>query len=129
MPITLYFTAVLALFYIYLTLNVINLRKSERVAIGSGDSKVLARAIRVHANFAEYVPLTLVLLYFLETQHANPTIMWILSSLLIIARLVHAYGVRAVQEQLKFRVFGMFTNISIIVVAAIYILLIGAGVV
>lgn len=125
MPTTFYFAALLALFYMYLTLNVIKLRRSERVAIGAGDSKLLARAIRVHANFAEYVPFTLILLYFLESQQAHSIIIWLLGSLLLVARIVHAYGVKEVKEQLKFRVFGMFTNISIIIFTACYLLLIG----
>lgn len=129
MPITLFFAAILALFYIKLTLNVINTRKALKVAIGDGGNSQLSRVIRVHANFAEYVPLTLMLLYFLETQGAHFIVMQILGAALLIARVVHALGVREVEENLKYRVFGMFTNICIIVISSVSILLIGVGLV
>lgn len=128
MPITIYYAAILALFYVYLTLKVVKVRKKEKIAIGYGESKELSRAIRVHANFAEYVPLALLLLYFLESQGGHSIIMFLLGGLLLIGRILHAYGVSKVEENLKFRVFGMFSTISVTVISALYILLIGSGI-
>ncbi|MEI6893761.1 MAG: MAPEG family protein [Colwellia sp.] len=129
MPVTFYFAAMLAIFYLYLSFKVIFIRKEVQVAIGDGGSDKLARAIRVHANFSEYVPLTLLLLYFLETQNANAMVISVLGGLLLVARVVHAYGVSEVDEQLKFRIFGMFTTMGVIIVSALYLLLIGVGLV
>jgi len=128
MPITIYYSAILALVYIYLSLRIIGIRKAARTSIGDDGSNKLNRAIRVHANFTEYVPLTLILLYFLETQGANSIIMFSLGGLFLVARISHAYGVSQVDETLKFRVFGMFTTLCVITISAIYILLIGAGI-
>ncbi|MBU2869515.1 MAPEG family protein [Colwellia sp. E2M01] len=125
MFITIYYAAILALVYIYLTFKTIGARRVARVSIGDGDNNKLSRAIRVHANFAEYVPFAIVLLYFLETQQTNSVLMHILGASLLIARVVHAYGVSQENENLKFRIFGMMTTISVMVFTSVYLLYIG----
>jgi uncharacterized membrane protein YecN with MAPEG domain len=127
-PVTIFYASFLALFYIYLSLRIIGIRKEVRASIGDGGSNKLNRAIRVHANFSEYVPLTLLLLYFLETHGANAIVVHFLATLLLIARVVHAYGVSQTDENLMFRVFGMFSNICVIAVSSIYLILLGAGI-
>jgi len=126
-PITIFYASFLALFYIYLSLRIIGIRKEVRASIGDGGSNKLNRAIRVHANFAEYVPFTLLLLYFLETYGANSIVIHFLAALLLVARIVHAYGVSQTNENLKFRVFGMFSTVCVIVISSIYLLLISLG--
>ncbi len=128
MPITIFYAALLALFYLYLSLRIIGIRKEVRASIGDGGSSKLNRAIRVHANFSEYVPLALLLLYFLETQSANAIVVHFLAALLLIARIVHAYGVSQTNEKLKFRIFGMFSTVSVIGVCSIYLLLLSLGI-
>jgi len=126
--ITIFYASFLALFYIYLSLRIITLRKEIRVSIGDGGSNILNRSIRVHANFSEYVPLTLLLLYLLETHEANAIVVHLLATLLLVARIVHAYGVSQTNENLKFRIFGMFSTLCVIAISAIYLLLIGVGI-
>jgi uncharacterized protein len=101
------YAAALALLYVLLALRVIRARQSARVAIGTGGNAGLARAIRAHGNFGEYVPLALVLLAFLELQ-AAPS--WWINTLclgLVAARVVHAYGVSQEKENFQFRIAGM----------------------
>jgi len=50
------YAAVLAILYIFLSARVIRSRISERVKIGTGGSRIVERRMRIHANFAEYVP-------------------------------------------------------------------------
>ena len=128
MPITVFYAAILALFYLYISLRIISVRKEVRVAIGDGGSEKLIRAIRAQANFSEYVPLTLLLLYFLEMQNANSIIVHLFCAFLLVARIVHAYGVSQINENFKFRFFGMLTTVIIISSSAIYLLLIGVGI-
>jgi len=128
MPITIFYAALLALFYLYLSLRIIGIRKDVRASIGDGGSNKLNRAIRVHANFSEYVPLALLLLYFLETQSANAIVVHFLAALLLIARIVHAYGVSQTNEKLKFRIFGMFSTVLVIGVCSIYLMLLSLGI-
>ena len=67
-----FYAAFLAALYIFLSARVIRVRQQEGIAIGDGNNLRLRRAIRVHANFAEYVPLALILAAFVELQQFAP---------------------------------------------------------
>jgi uncharacterized membrane protein YecN with MAPEG domain len=86
--------SVLAIFYIRLTFGVIGLRQKHRISLGTGGNAELERAIRAHGNFTEYVPLALLLLAFLELNHAPLWLVAPLGLLLLTGRLLHAAGVR-----------------------------------
>ena len=62
MVVTPLYAALLALWFVVLSLHVIRCRREARVSLGDGGNGRLQRAIRAQANFAEYVPLALVLL-------------------------------------------------------------------
>ena len=66
--ITALYASILGLFFIFLAFKTIKLRRKHLVGIGDGDHDELARAARVHANFAEYIPLALMLVFFVEHQ-------------------------------------------------------------
>ena len=87
------YAAILGLLFIFLSIRVIKTRRKERVAIGDGGNPRMQRAIAVHSNFAQYVPLALLLLAFLEMQQGPTMLIQILCVALLISRLLHAYGV------------------------------------
>ena len=125
------YAAILGLVFIVLSIRTLLLRRKLGVAIGDGNQPRLARASRVHANFAEYVPLSLILIYFLEIQ--TQTSLWIhlLCSALVIGRITHAFGVSQVQENYRYRVVGMVVTFTVIISASIglmisYVLHLGA---
>ena len=62
----------LALIYIVSSARVIQARRSAKVAIGTRGNVHLERKMRVHANFAEYVPVALLLVTFIEMQGRPP---------------------------------------------------------
>lgn len=112
------YAAIIALLFVALSVRTLRLRHRFRVAIGSGDNRVLERAARAHANFAEYVPLALVLIFFLEIQTGNTLLVHILCAALVIGRLSHAYGVSQTKENFRFRVFGMAMTFTVILSSA-----------
>lgn len=120
--ITPYYAAVLALLFILLSINTIKTRRQHQVAIGDGGEKSILRASRVHANFAEYVPLTILLIGMLEMQGFTTLIIHSLGILLVLARVAHAYGVSQTSENFKFRIFGTATTINIIAICALLLL-------
>ena len=69
------YAAILGFVFVAISVRTILVRRKLQVAIGDGDQPLLARAARVHANFAEYVPLSLILIYFLETYSVSK--LWI----------------------------------------------------
>jgi uncharacterized protein len=80
---------------------------------------LLARASRVHANFAEYVPLSLLLIYLLETQTSSNLWIHLPCSALLIGRIIHAFGVSQLREKLKYRVVGMSMTFAVIISTSI----------
>ena len=70
-PITTIYASLLGLLFVALSLRVIRTRGCVGVALGSGADPLLQRAVRVQANFAEYVPLALVLMALVEIAGAS----------------------------------------------------------
>lgn len=123
MQLTPYYASFLALIYVALSFNVIRFRLRMRIPFGDGKDKLLKRAIRVHGNFSEYVPLTLIMIYFVELKTNNLLLIHGLCSAFILARISHIYGVSQLKENMIFRVFGLFITGIVICTCAISILL------
>ena len=119
MPITALVAAVLTPLYILLTLRVIGLRRTAKVAVGDGGDVALMRRMRVHANFAETVPFTLVLMGLAESLNAQPRFLYLIGACLVAGRLVHAYGVSQTKETFSFRVSGMVLTLVAMIIAAL----------
>lgn len=78
--------------FMWLSLQVVLRRRASRVGIGTGGDAGLARAVRVHGNFAEYVPLALLMLGLLELSGERAPLLWTFGALLLAARVLHAIG-------------------------------------
>lgn len=122
MEITADYLPVFGLIFVFLSFRTLLLRRSLQTAIGDGNSVVLKRAIRAHANFAEYVPISLILIFVLE--ETTTLSFWIhgLCIALIVGRCVHAYGVSQSRENFAFRVAGMILTLGVIISASVRLL-------
>jgi uncharacterized membrane protein YecN with MAPEG domain len=118
LPITSFFAGLFALYFVRLAFDVIRLRKSHRVSLGAGGVSDLEKAIRAHGNFAEYVPLGLILMGLLESQGARPVLLLICGALLAVGRLLHAQAIKGVR--FKQRVWGMMLTFVPLVILAIF---------
>ncbi|MBS1217385.1 MAG: glutathione metabolism protein [Proteobacteria bacterium] len=123
MPITPLYAAILGLVFIALSLRTIRLRRRYHVAIGDGRKELLQRAMRVNANFAEYVPLSLLLIYFVELHDGPRLHVNALGIALICGRLLHAWGVSRMPENFRYRTVGMALTFGVMLIAGILILL------
>jgi uncharacterized protein len=121
------YAAVLSFLFIFLSARVIVARRSARVAIGTAGSPILERAVRVHANFAEYVPLTLLLLLMTEMAGFSAWIIHGSGILLVLARLVHARGVSQKDEDFRLRTLGIATTLTIMAALGLLLLARSAG--
>jgi len=122
MQIVPFYAGLLALVFVVLSVRVIRQRRGAKVAIGPGGNPSLERAMRVHANFAEYVPFAVVLLALMELQRAPAFLLHALGLVLLVGRLAHAYGVSQEKENFRFRVTGMMATFATLVIAALYLL-------
>lgn len=111
------YAALLGLIFVYLSMRVIKARRQEKVAVGTGGNLIVERAMRVHANFAEYVPFTLLLFAFVEQKGVHPLLVHFLCLLLLTGRIVHLYGVSKQNEIFRFRVVGMTMTFAAIMIA------------
>ncbi|MEM7131446.1 MAG: MAPEG family protein [Chloroflexota bacterium] len=116
------YAAVFGLALVILSVRTLWLRRQLGVAIGSGDNPLLARAARVHSNFTEYVPISLLLIYFLEIQSGGGMSIHGLCILLLVGRIIHAIGVSQVKEDYRFRTVGMALTLIVIISVSIRLL-------
>lgn len=116
------YAALLTLLFVFLSIRTIKARRRAQIAIGSGASPELNRAMRVHANFAEYAPLGLLLIYLVEMQSAAGWLIHLLGLLLLMGRLSHAYGVSQTRENFKFRMYGMMMTFGSLLLSALFLL-------
>jgi uncharacterized membrane protein YecN with MAPEG domain len=119
MPITAFYASLLAFLFLLLSARVIVQRRDDRVELGANDSSELFRRARVHANFAEYVPMALLLLALTESLKAPTSVIHLLAICLVAGRLLHAYGLSQTPHILKWRTIGMVLTLTVIGIAAL----------
>ena len=127
MTVTALYAGLLVPLYLFLTYRVILHRRGRRVDLGDGGDRLLQRYLRGHANFAEYVPLGLLLMLLLE-QGGWPSWLLHLSGLALLGgRLAHAWSFSTAELRLPSRTAGMVLTMGMLAVAALLCLLQGLG--
>ena len=122
MIVTPMFAALFGVFYVLLAGNVIRLRISGKVAYGDGGNRDLIKAIRTHANFAEYVPFTLLLLWFVESMTFSTTFVFWLGVILLLGRVLHVLGMAYPRSLMFCRQIGMVLTLCVILAASVQLL-------
>lgn len=123
LEVTPFYVGLSLIFAWYLSFRVIRLRRSFKVGIGTGSQPELARAVRVHGNFIEQVPLTLVGLALLELQALPFYIVHALGLTLMIGRLLHAQGLSSTAGISKGRFLGMALTFMVQFIIALALIL------
>jgi uncharacterized protein len=119
MTITAFYASLLAILFLFLSVRVIGWRKQQRVEIGHGDDVELLRRMRVHANFAEYVPFTLLLMALAESMAPPRPLLHLVGIILVVGRLMHAYGLSQTPHILRYRVWGVTLTFVALGIAAL----------
>ena len=127
MTFTSLYAAVFGLILVVLSVRTLRLRRRLKIGIGHGDQPLMERAMRVHANFCEYVPIALLLMFLYEYSLGSSYWVHVLGMLLLAGRIAHAYGVSQAKEDYRFRVFGMALTFTVIISASGRLLLAHAG--
>ena len=119
------YLGILALLYAVLGLQVSRLRRGHQVLFGDGGNIRLRSAIRAHANFAEYVPIIVLMVAMLEMSGMPATRVHLLMAALLVARLVHPLGMYVGPRSLQFqicRVGGIVLTILVLIASAVLLL-------
>jgi uncharacterized membrane protein YecN with MAPEG domain len=111
--------AILTIIFVKLSFAVIGLRRKNKVGLGSGGYDDLERAIRAQGNFAEYVPIGLILIACLELNGAPSWLVILPGIALIIGRLIHAKGINEPPPNFSSRVLGMKFTFGTLITLAI----------
>ncbi|MEM9622097.1 MAG: MAPEG family protein [Pseudomonadota bacterium] len=123
MPVTLLYAGVLALLSVLLANYVLYIRLRANV-LPEWQPKA---AERVQANFVENVPLALVLLYLVEVAGAMPALIHGCGIVLVVLRVLHAWGLARYQGANYPRLIGAqgtFVLLSVLGAAALYMSLV-----
>ena len=99
------YASLLVLWFVVLSARVVNLRRRGIIFGDNGDVAV-TRVVRAQANFAEYVPLALLLMGFLEVSRFSIYILHALGLTLLVARLVHGLALSFGWQMRSGRVAG-----------------------
>lgn len=114
--VTALYTGLLALVLLVLSIRVINIRRRLRIGIGDEGNEELARRIRAHGNFTEYVPLALLLSLVGELAGAPAWMLHALGATLVVGRIVHAWSLPA--RSIAGRTAGMMLTFAVILAGA-----------
>ncbi|HZR68113.1 MAG TPA: MAPEG family protein [Burkholderiales bacterium] len=117
MSITPFYAGLLAIFFFVLSMRVVAVR--SRVSLGDGGDPLVLRRMRGHANFAEYVPLILLMMAFLEYARVASWQLHAIGATLVVARLLHGIALSFTQRWF----FGRFVGTVLT-----FVLLVSCGV-
>ena len=121
------YAGLLALVFLALSVRTIAVRRAARVPVGDGGNKLLLRRMRAHGNFAEYVPIALILLALAEAGGAHHLILHAVGLALLVGRSVHGFNIAREDEAIPLRVLGMSLTFTAIGIGAVVNLVLGIG--
>jgi uncharacterized membrane protein YecN with MAPEG domain len=121
--ITSLYAGILALIYVVLSAFAIRARIRNRVLFGDGGNPEVARTIRIHGNFAEYAPLSLLLMGLYEMQAGSLYVVHAIGCVLVVARILHIIGLR--NDVMPARVAGTALTLGLLAILGVMLILKG----
>ena len=111
------YAGILTLWFVVLSIRVMNLRGD--VPFGDSGDIAITRVIRAQANFAEYVPLALLLMGFLEVTRYSIYLLHALGVILVVARLLHGLALSFGWQPRFGRVTGAGLTVLVLLIEAV----------
>jgi hypothetical protein len=120
--VTALYAGILGFLGLVLASRVVQHRQRHRIALGDEGNEDMQRAMRVFGNFTEYVPMILLLTGFGEMLGANKWLSHGLGASLVLARLLHAWGLSQTSGTSLGRLLGVtLTWLALLVSSAMLI--------
>lgn len=113
------YAVLLTLLFLLLSFRVIAERRGNRFAYGNNNSNRIEAKIRAQANWAEYVPIALLLMVMAEVQGIGPIWLHLTGVILLVGRLLHGFGMSFRPKDFRFRFYGMLLTTTAIPLAMI----------
>ena len=124
--ITAFYAALFGLVHIGITAWVMAGRMQYKALHGDGGHEGMSKRMRAQANFVEFVPLILLLSAFLEMSGASHTLLRVMLTLLLVARILHPFGMVAALnsiQQFACRGLPAIITFSVLVVSSVLLLI------
>ena len=119
MIVTPIYAGILAILFFILSMRVIAGRGKNGPSLGDGGDVRMQRRIRGHGNFAEYVPLILVMMAMLELSHYSTYLLHGLGIALVVGRLLHAYALSFTERFSFGRFWGTALTYTVLNICAV----------
>ncbi len=116
MTITPLYAGLLAFWFLVLSYRVVQ-KRSKGINLGDGGDAEMLRRIRGHGNFAEYVPIILIMMGMLELGGTKPWLLHTLGALLVFARVVHGYAFTFTEKWFFGRFYGTLITFILLAVS------------
>jgi uncharacterized membrane protein YecN with MAPEG domain len=117
------YAAIIGLLAAMLTVNVIRNRVALKIDDGDGSNATMRKCIRAHANLAQHAPLALLLIGFAESIGTSRSIIHTLGAVLVLARLLSAWGLLSSEGPTFGRQSGAGLTVLVLLAASALILL------
>ncbi|HKX10797.1 MAG TPA: MAPEG family protein [Stellaceae bacterium] len=117
--ITALYAGINGLILLVLAIRVARQRGISKVGLGTGGDSVLERAVRIHGNAAESIPIILILLGLAEACGSKPWLLHGMGIALTLGRLLHIWGLTQSSGTSFGRVAGMSLTWLALAVGAI----------
>ena len=111
-----------ALIFVALSALVIRGRGRRGVNLGHGGHADLETAIRTHANFAEYVPLVLLIIVLVEATGFSRYWVHVLGVALVAGRLLHAWGLTHHKQPSLGRIVGVTLTFAALAIGGVLLI-------
>jgi uncharacterized protein len=119
LPVTALYAALLGLMLLVLKFRVIGARRRLKVDVLDGGERDVTRRMRVHGNFAEHVPIALILIAVVEVNGAEAWNVHVLGIVLVASRILHAHGLESIPGKSFGRAAGVLGTTGVIISAAL----------
>jgi len=118
-PVTGLYAGLFALMLVTLSMRISRMRESKGIELLTGDDAEMARAVRAHGNFIEYVPLLLVLMAAMELNGIAPYVIHLFGTLMLVSRIAHVSALRRSSKMGKLRVMAMLGTFAALILAGL----------
>lgn len=106
-----------------LAANCIRVRVKEKKSLGHGGSEAMERAMRVHANAAEHIPIVLIMMILLALMQASSLILHLTGVALVAGRILHAVAFSRFSGTGPGRFLGQFLTFTAYLIAIVGLVL------
>src|SRR5690348_6930332 len=112
------YAGILVLWFVVLSLRVANVRR-RGISFGDSGDPAVTRLVRAQANFAEYVPVALLMMGFLEADRYSIYWLHALGIVLVVARVLHGLALSFGLHVRFGRIAGAALTIVVLVILAL----------